>query len=423
VTSIVPWYFQNGVIRRYGYSTSPPVDPPIDPPPSPFWGPDKIVSQPRPTGPGYVTYESLYTPGNTLSQVVYKVPLDGSGKPQVLTLPPNQVWEISGFNDGFFDGIRIGQGGALGCRGIAGSGFTSIIRPKANSATQSNGPTIAGVTLRLEKIANPVFTNLRLEGTPQSLAGQQLYYGGFTVSQCTGTPEISWLQLRGASPGYANSPPGETFGINIFKTHNCLIHDLEIDGRDNAGTRVAASPFGWNGSSMTDPVLNAQVKRVYAHHALAGMPTFWQTFGVDTEDLWSYSNGTSNGGLLGHQINHEQTWGRIRHLRPHLTLFGAFSPEAGHTNNTGTHFSVLNASYDAGADFVMTEPVWDHAHGPTGMLIMAGYNGYTGGISGGSSKLVTAPTVIKNGVSLGHTTHPNSGWSSADPTKFYAWVH
>src|SRR3954469_7101415 len=105
VLSIVPLSLLGGVIGRIPTVAA-----------ADGWTPARIVPQLRPSGPGYVRWESLYRTGDTLRDVVYRVPLDSDGQPQALTLPGG-LFEINGFNDGYFDGIRIGQGGAAGCRG------------------------------------------------------------------------------------------------------------------------------------------------------------------------------------------------------------------------------------------------------------------------------------------------------------------
>ena len=155
--------------------------------------------------------------------------------------------------------------------------------------------------------------------------------------------------LRDASPGYGNSPPGETFGIKIYKTPNAVIRDSEIDGRDVSGNRTCASPIGWN-------------------------------------NVISWSSGA--GGLSGSGINHEQSGGRIRHIRPRLFLNGAKSQgpvrgKYGHpaaddsakTSSNGATFGLATGLTDAGADFEMWYPEWDNTLGSSGIICMASYNG------------------------------------------------
>ena len=84
--------------------------------------------------------------------------------------------------------------------------------------------------------------------------------------------------MAGASRGYSQRPPGETFGINVMRSPRVTISDCEVDGRDSAGHRVAASPIGWNNTT------DAKVYRTYCHHGVAGMLTFYNVTNIYTED-------------------------------------------------------------------------------------------------------------------------------------------
>jgi len=387
-----------------------------------------------------VTYESLYVSGDTLSDVCYRVPLDGSSKPQKLTLPAG-VFEVVGFNQGNYDGIRLGSGGAVGCKGIYGSGngpSDTIIRPKANSATRiqpSNIPAPAGkagTVIRVEGCSGAGFGNFRMEGTVQTFGGLDLMYGGLMFGSCPDS-DVGWIKGFGMNKGNKNAPDGETFGVNVYKSDRTTLHDCDLDGRLPDGvTRWSSSLFGWNGGGILKPqapgapVYDAKVYRVRCMYQTAGMPTWWQTCNITTEDLWSIGNGTGSGGLSGHGMNHEQSWGHIVHTRTVLKPKSAQGREPDKTANTGTHFSLLNDSYDTAADFTMIDPVWDTNYGTTGMLIIAGYDTYTVPPGGdGTNNWISVPTIVKNGVQLqpGPISHPASGWANQDATKYFARIH
>lgn len=97
------------------------------------------------------------------------------------------------------------------------------------------------------------------------------------------------------------------------------------------------------------------------------MVTFWQTIGVYTEDLWTYSTGYS---IVGHGVNHEQSYGTIRHVRPYLRPNGLFSKEVGSGTNQGHHitfnnkdvvmndFTIEDPSFDAGANGALGAQQW-----------------------------------------------------------------
>ena len=426
------WYYSSPTtLVRYGG--------PAPPPPPTAWDPTQVVSQPRPSGTGYVTYESLFVSGDTLSDVAYKVPLL-SGVPQYLTLPAG-VFEVVAFNQGNYDGLRLGSGGAVGCRGIFGSGngpTDTIIRPKANSATRiqpSNIPSPAGkagTVIRVEGVSGAKFGNFRMEGTVQTFGGLDLMYTGLMMGSCPDS-EVSWVKGFGMSHGNKNAPDGETFGVNVYKSDRTVIRDCDIDSRLPDGvTRWGASPFGWNGGGILKPqatgapVTDAQVLRTRCMYSVAGMPTWWQTFNIYTEDLWSVGCGSGSGGLSGHGMNHEQSWGHIEHHRTVLKPKATQGREPDKTGNTGTHLTLLNDSYDPAADFTMIDPVWDTNFGTTGMLIVAGYDGYSVPPGGdGTNNYTATPTITKNGVQLlnGPIQHPAAGWADQDPTKYFARIH
>ena len=223
----------------------------------------------------------------------------------------------------------------------------------------------------------------------------------------------SWYD-RGGSRGYAQRPPGETFGINVFASPRVTISDTEVDGRDDAGTRVAASPIGWN--STTD----ARVIRTYVHHGVAGMLTFWETRNIYTEDFRSFSTGSGTGTLGGHGINHEQSSGVIRHIRPQLYVNGAYSGVAGHTSSTSLHMMLVNVNQDL-TDVQIIDPTYDRGPGSAGMFAVGMYNGYR--MNGLTNKARTAPYVRKNGTVLQPSNHPTSGWDKKDPARYFAVIH
>ncbi len=357
----------------------------------------------RPTGAAYVSYESLYRSGDTLQGVINRV----TGN-RVLTLPEGN-FGFRDFTQGYYDGIRIGTGTSANCRGLVGSGRNTIIRGVANSASRNAGNGICGNQLTIGNKSNAVLSNFTLKGSPQN----GMYYTGIVVNNCPDAV-VSWLYLRGGSRGYAQKPPGETFGINVMRSARVTISDTEIDGRDDAGVRVAVSPIGFNNAT------DAKVLRTYCHHGRAGMMTFYETTNIYTEDYRCFSTSTGPGDLTGSGINHEQSQGAIKHVRPQLIINGHYAKTADHTESTGMHISIANTRQDL-TNVQIVEPSWDPGPGTTGMLCFSIRDGYT--VAGQRNKIRTPPTVTKNGVILKRSDHPISGWGSKDPAKYFAWVH
>lgn len=363
----------------------------------------------RPSGPEYVRWEDLYVTGDTMQDTFNRVTPDAQGQSRIMTLPEGE-FVFSDFTNGFYEGFRLGKSGAEGCRGIVGSGRGTVIRPKANTASRDKGGKIAGTQFTINSRPGAVLGNFAMHGTPQN----GLYYGGFTLDK-SHDAQVYNLYLRGASPGYTNYPPGETFGMNIYLSDRVEVRDCEIDGRDDAGTRVCSSPIGWNVAK------DARVLRTYAHHGRTGMLTFYKTINVYTEDYHSYSTATGGGNQSGAGINHEEANGVIRHIRPKLTLFGRWSSEVGHTDNNSGHITLQNTHEDM-TDVQIIEPIHDRGPGSTGMFCTAMYSGYTDG-HGNFQVATTHPKVVKNGITLTGSNHPASGWGDKDPNLFFSVLH
>ena len=357
----------------------------------------------RPSGTGYVRWEDLYRTGDTFQAVVNKVTNN-----RILTLPQG-TFTFRDFRNGNYDGIRVGDGAAAGCRGIVGSGRNTIIRGVANTATRDKGSRFCGTQLTIARKTGAVLSNFSLRGGPQN----GMTYGGICVNNCPDA-RVSWLYLRGGSRGYAQTPPGETFGINVFGSPRVTISDTEVDGRDDAGTRVASSPIAWN--TTTD----ARVIRTYVHHGRAGMLTFWETRNIYTEDFHSFSTGSGSGTLGGHGINHEQSSGVIRHIRPKLYVNGVYSGVAGHTSSTSLHMMLVNVWQDL-TDVQIIDPLFDRGPGSAGMFCVGMYNGYR--MNGLTNKAKKPPYVRKSGIVLQPSHHPTAGWDKKDPTRYYGVIH
>lgn len=401
-----------------------------------IWQPTDLANDvwQRPTGSDYVTWESLVgttvaaqqaaNPSTPVLLTATFVKAITGGK--ILSLPPGIFEAENGWNN-YRPGdtsnnymIGIGSGYATGIRGIVGSGSHStpgpggaetIIRMQGSMPAGSPGDPPKGMLIIMNEVNNPYLGGFSLYG--KQTRGDNVFHGGIVLSSCTGSVLIERLYQRNTCPGYSNYPPGETFGINIYRTPDALIRDCEIDGRDLAGARTCASPIGWNNCGYTgtgsNPIPNAfantpdftLVQRVYVHHGLTGMLTFWDTKNVKTEDYYTFSWPSGTGQLSGSGINHEQTDGMIRHIRPRLFLnstksSGPVVGSYGHptddmtkqSNTSSSNFTLNCAFSDAGADFEMWYPQWDNTLGTSGVLCMAAYNGYSLGYA-----LVTAPRV------------------------------
>ena len=357
----------------------------------------------RPTGSDYVRYEDLYRSGDNLQTVINKV----TGN-RILTLPEGS-FTVRDFRNGYRDGFRIGTDASAGCRGLVGSGRNTILRVAANTATRNFSSGICGTQMTVSSKSNVVLSQFSLRGYPQN----GMYYAGLVVSNCKGA-KLSNLYLRGASRGWSMSPPGETFGINVLRTDGVNISDCEVDGRDDGGNRVAAAPIGFNYAT------NSKVYRTYVHHGVASTMTMFRSTNLYTEDYHAFATSSGSGGKSGHGINHEQSGGTIKHVRPKLFINGKYSQVAGRSDSSGMHMMLVSTLGDV-QNFTVIDPSYDHGPSKTDMFCIAMYNGYT--VSGVKQQIRTTPKIIRNGVTLARSDHPNSGWGSKDPSKYFAIIH
>lgn len=300
----------------------------------------------RPSGAHTVRYEDLYVNGDTLQQTINRTP---AGK--LLTFPAG-VFEFSDFNGSDGSG-NVGITIPTGILGIAGSGRGSltggegtIFRMRPNSSTKASRVPAQSVPnstnqLYLMKVSNStdqIFQHFHLEGTEQGH-----YYNGFMLMQCT-RPVLSDLFVNGHA-GNWNSPPGETFGINVFRGSGMIGNRVECDGRRADGVRYGASPFGYN--STSDSTLND----CYMHHSSAGMFTYWQTVNCVSNNLRCEYQGVGSSPTYGHGINHERS-GNITHNNPKIII----DRPAG---NMGYHVT-WNNDQSAYAGFLkIVNPTWD----------------------------------------------------------------
>lgn len=474
---IQEWYFRSATdLVRYSE--------PLTPPPT-NWTPASLVrNKPRiraADSVDHVDWETYYVSGDTttiggvpcvdVQAVCNRVPPGPTGHTlRIMSMPAGQ-FVINDFTKGNYDGLRLANGGAVNVKGLHGSGWdNTILRPRANSASRDKyrrapgdglqppvtvvshtyAPRgIAGNFITISQATGASLTNLAVKGNPQNVTldgtALNLGYNGVIFSRCPNS--VCSIYGRGMNPGWANSPPGETFGVSFTNSDDSVMIDSEIDGRDDAGTRVSASPVAWNGSggggSATDgnPVLanqgvgatfvkNAQVIRCYLHHGVAGMLTWWITENIYTEDVWSFGTGSNGGGTSGHNFNHEMYRGTVTHVRPYCFIRNASAvgapppplPNDALTTNAGMHFSITTTVPISQLGlFQVLEPVWDKAYSGTGMLLMRSpdlYSGYHNTANDGPEFVVT-----KSGRVLLERDHPASGWNTQDPAVYYSHVH
>lgn len=268
----------------------------------------------RPTGAGYVSFESLNV--TTLREAVQKAGL--SSTPVKLTLPGGTPIPLGpDWNAGKNSVVNV----PAKVIGIVGGKNNPAILEFPDVFSPYNG----GIT-----DTNPWHTIAATAGTIEELSylimrgnGGQLH-NGLRVQNETKRPVLTGIQQINAAPGDYWSNPNETFGINLYR---CLVgitvNDYYADGEDNM-----ASPLGFNSSN------NIIVRNLHTKRHKYGMPTIWCGTNADIYDPWVEG---------GHIIwNLENVGGTINIYRPRGTVFrGTYTagPGAGKTGASSAHLT------------------------------------------------------------------------------------
>jgi len=200
--------------------------------------------------------------------------------------------------------------------GLVGAGPGTQLRVRPRSMTAAQRATIPAAspsrpTNQLNVVtaaggAGTVFADFAVHGSDQDGA----LYNGLRLSRIA-APTVRDVLVRGI-PGDLNSPPGETFGVNVYRSDGARLTRVEVDGRDDAGRRVGAAGIGTN--SVTDVELRDCSAHHLAHsHGLA----MWQTERLTSWGFAASDNGGPSGGHAAAGLNHERS-SRCVHHAPRL---------------------------------------------------------------------------------------------------------
>lgn len=295
----------------------------------------------RPTGPGYVRYEDLYRSGDDLQTVINKV----TGN-RVLTFPEGVFTIPPNFRNGYKDGVRLGHRSyGAGCRGLAGSGPTTIFR--MTSSNQPKWTSGASPYMLIHAISSSGYPNINVEFRNFQIQGTNLghEYNGLRLSRAQGL--IDNVYINGIT-GYDSVPPGETGGISLFQCSSLRITNTEVDGR-RAGARVSSSPVMVNNSS------GITFQDCYFHHSLTGGGgiAWFESRDSTVTRVRSEYIGTGTGKFSGVCFNHEQST-RITYNSPVMVCDRK-------TTGGTLHMALNSDSARGGTDCVLTvnNPKWD----------------------------------------------------------------
>lgn len=320
--------------------TAPVVTPPVEPPTS--------STPPRPEGARYVRYEDTYVTGDNLQQTLNRV----TGN-RVLTFPEGEFIIPPNFANGYMDGIRVGNGGANGCNGIAGSGRNTIFKMLSSNRVQPNYGAFEANNFFLMQAngenwpggrrPNMEFQNFQLQGT---LLGADHDHNGLRFDSCLDflVKDVYVNGIRGSD----KIPPGETGSISLFRNTGGLVKNTELDGRRN-GVRVSSALLMPNNGS------NLTVEDSYFHHTkYGGGGIAWYVYqGGTVRNTRSEYIGSGSGILNGYSFNHEQA-NNIVYYNPIMIS------DRNAVGGTG-HMSLNSDSARGGVDNTLTvyNPTWD----------------------------------------------------------------
>ena len=227
--------------------------------------------------------------------------------------------------DGTFDGGVLSR--AAGLVG-AGPGKTVLEVAPGTSTHAADIPTTFPSTNQLsvlrvgtlEPTSGTVLRGFSVQGTEQGHL-----YNGLRVERVRNL-RASDIAVT-AIPGGAASPPGETFGINDFRTTGSQWSKVVVDG---AG--VGASGFGVNNAT------DIRICDTVSKNNRYGMGfAFWQSSGIRCIDCTATDNGragfnfervtgsnelirpVATGNIYGIRISNDQATGRFRIIDPQLT--------------------------------------------------------------------------------------------------------
>lgn len=293
----------------------------------------------RPTGVGIYPYETLANRGS-VSATANQVPAVS----QVSFLPG--VYEFVDFADARSTNYGFGAYFQPMVGGLRGSGVDrTIFRVKANTSTraaeipaQSTGQTNNLSVFRIggggSIVRSPIVSGFTVQGTPQGHL-----YNGPIMYYCTNA-QVTDVKVTGI-PGNASMQPGETFGINDYRSTGNVYTRVEIDGQG-----VGASGFGGNlGSNLT--VVDSS-----SHHN-----PYSAGWTCNTYSNITYRNvSATDNGKMG--FNFERVGGTV--LMDRCTML----------RNQTVHINI--ASDTLSATYTITDPVFD---GPKLNVKVTGFGG------------------------------------------------
>lgn len=282
----------------------------------------------RKTGAGYVKWESIAKPGDTLVTAAKRLT-----SPAVITLPEG-LFEFPAFTEGDnLYGLII----AGNFRGISGSGRGTIVQMTPNSISSASASYARSLTRSQVNNLNAIVTKggfhapeisqLHLRGTEQ----QGVYH--YPILFQRSTAGVFHDVLVSGFPGGAATPPTEVGGVQFGSCTFAVAKNIEIDGRRYDQNNVPGLPVS-SSLLMINDVNFAGARGSSSMH----LTNFYLHDGLtNSVALWHSTNVKFYSSTFGNGINEEES-GWIDYWNLKLSTNGPYHYAA--ANDTGNTYFV-----------------------------------------------------------------------------------
>ncbi len=298
-----------------------------------YWHPS---TAPRPTGSGLVPFERLAA-HSTVGHTANAAPA-GS----IVTFGPGTFT----FHD--FTGSSSAKNGAAidpAIHGLQGSGVSATTFQMAphSSTRAASVPTTYPATNQLS-LLKVTAAHARLSGFTLRGSDQGHLYNGLRLDRAV-SPCVSDVRVQ-AIPGHNSRPPGETFGINDYRSTHATYARVEVDG---AG--IGSVGLGANGSS------DITVEDSYFHDNTGSMgASFWTVHNATVTDVIATDNRRAG-------LNFERVSGTVVITRP--VLLGNKEADMRIDSDQGTAtYTIVDPVY-SGPYFTVEYPKSYYGHANT----------------------------------------------------------
>lgn len=373
--------------------------------------PQTVGGMTRPTGAGYVRYEDLYQPGDTMQQTLNRLTTKS-----VITFPEGEfvMTGLANANAALSDSSP-GMTLPKIARGLVGSGPGTM-----NGSTGTVFTLPAGVTTGTQPTTttpyhqihstNPrdtssgnepmSFGQFQVKGTPQNASGGgELLYNGFIVYGPSGDVDVFDV-LQYGHFGNNSFPPGETFGVSVHMTGTpwkCTFRRINTDPRRTIGGPIVGGPggtiMGAIGAEMYDCTFRSPtLAACFTIYRCFGFTTYDVQFGAADMAIPTKPNAILNTEVFGRRTDIAGSKGVV-HYRPKFLHndSGGLLHIAASTNNYATTYSGIPVSaVDGKCDIV--DPTFSQRQGDQYLRIQSWPDGIDGDVNGPSS-ITTAPNV------------------------------